>query len=168
MSANSAVVTVGSAVAIGFGTASAAISEQDPARLIAIITAIGGLITAIGAQFGPMFRLWIDNLREERAARMERHELANKLHLAGLEIESLKLDRDQLQGHIDDLRIIVSQNRQRTIAAQEVARQVQEVASQVQETVSRKVAEVERKVEAIGDSQTGLTPVPPLPGELKS
>jgi hypothetical protein len=52
-----------------------------------LVVGVAGLVTALGAVLVPLARIWSENRAADRRSKEERHELANGLHVAKLEIE---------------------------------------------------------------------------------
>jgi hypothetical protein len=102
----------GSFVAIASGLISNA-SEGAPSSaalvvaLAGLMTASGGLVTAIGSQVIALVKIWVDQRRQDREAKMERHNLANRLNAANLEIKDLSEVLEQDRRRIEEQNLLV-------------------------------------------------------------
>lgn len=66
-----------------------------------LIVALAGLATAIGAQVQPLFKIYLEERREDRQAAEARHDLANKLQVANIEIQLLKINHEEMVKTVD-------------------------------------------------------------------
>ncbi len=105
---------VGAAIAVSGGILGFLIAEistlgGDPAamRLTAIaslVVAAGGLISTLGSQLTGFMKVYWEQKQEDRRAKQERHDLANKLQSAYTEIDSLKEALEQTHAGIEQHR----------------------------------------------------------------
>jgi uncharacterized membrane protein YcjF (UPF0283 family) len=94
--------TLGCIVAVVFGTSSAiwmtaAIDIQDNVRqfggLAGLVIAMGGLVTAIGTQVVAFLRVYGEQRARDRAAKWERHDLANKVSAVILQMAAMEQEK---------------------------------------------------------------------------
>ena len=72
-----------------------------------LITAIGGLIASIGNQVVAVLKIYSDQEKSEREAKLARHDMANHLQEAKLRIEELKAVLAENQARIDDQHFLI-------------------------------------------------------------
>lgn len=107
----SPLVAASSAVAAMAGGVIAAVDANQLPAWIGLATVASAVVTATVGGLGTWFKAWLDYRGREEQARWERHDVANKLNLAKLEITSLKDENRRLSDDIGRLNSEVAENR---------------------------------------------------------
>lgn len=186
---------IGSIFAVIFGYMAQSLPPSE-IRPVAIMVAVSGLITAFAGLLVPVLKLVIDERQSERNAaagrqqaelkaaaerqlaeeqsKFERHDLANKLHTAGLEIELLKRELEAAHSSIYENRQQIDDAKAGArVEAAKVAKVVAQKVLQVDQkvdAVAGQVQDVQQKVENLTDSQIiSLKPIRPedVPPEMR-
>jgi hypothetical protein len=67
--------------------------------LAGLVTAVGGILIGFCL---PVLRIWVDERRADRAARIERHDLNNRINQLTIENERAKLERETMRLKIEN------------------------------------------------------------------
>ncbi|MGE5754264.1 MAG: hypothetical protein ACM35G_00905 [Planctomycetaceae bacterium] len=83
-------------------------TEQSPSAgaqivgMAGLVTALGGLVTALGNQVITVLKIFVEERRQDREAKLARHDLNNRLNAANLEIQNLSEVIEENRRRIED------------------------------------------------------------------
>jgi len=122
--------TLGSVVAVVFGTSSAiwltaSVDIQDNIRqfggFAGLVIAMGGLVTAIGTQVVAFLRVYGEQKSRDRTAKWERHNLANKVSAVILQMAAMEQEQSGANARemVGDTKMAAVEKEQRRIRGSE-------------------------------------------------
>jgi len=125
----------GSLIAFMGGLLVAVVEGAQGARataLAGLVVALAGLVTAFGGVMVPLFKLWLQERENDRQAKLKRHDFANHLNAANIQIV-------ELSDRLADALAAIDENKRKLIEAKADVREAKQAADRVVKQVSEKV-----------------------------